>query len=135
VDSADKLLVGFVDNLDGKSYTVKIGRDVVRDTLSEAQYFDAVLDQMLSAHPKNKLIDKRDVQFHGRSFHRLRFRMHTEKWGELCMHAYMHRTGTQSVAVQIAFPCDVGRINEDVLPPAISKLDINTRLFPEEDQN
>jgi hypothetical protein len=132
MDTADKLLVGLVDNSNGMSYTVKIGRDVDRNTVPDTHYYDAVKKQMLAAHGANKLIDEGDVAFHGRQFHRLRFKMHTAKWGELCMLVYTHRTGTQSVAVQIAFPFDPGTIEKDTLPPALSKLDANTQLFADE---
>ena len=132
IDSTEKLLLGFIDNVDGTSYTVKISPDVGREILPDAQYFDAIKDQILSAHPANKLIDEGDVTFHGKSFRRLRFRVHTDKWGQLSMSTYTHRTGAQLVAVQIAFPFDVRTTDEDVLPPALSNLDESTQLFADE---
>jgi hypothetical protein len=132
IDSADKLLVGFIDNSDGKSFTVKVGRDVNRDVVSDAEYNDAVRNQMLSAHSQNRLMDEGDVEFHGKSFHRMRFRMHTEKWGELCLFVYTHRTGERVIVVQIAFPLVGSSENADALPPTLEALDSSVQLFDEE---
>jgi hypothetical protein len=132
IDTQEKVLVGFIDSRDGKSYVIKLADDALAEDLGDEDYIAAIKNQMLSANSKNRFIDQKKELFHGREFHRLQFTMHTPKWGTLRQIAYFSRLDGKFVSVQLSFPYEDQSVAEIQIPDAISVLDRGVRIFDSE---
>jgi len=131
-DSQDKVLVGLIDNCDGKSIVIKVAEDVSRDDLSDASYFNAIKELLVSHNEGNKFVDETNEHFHGASYRRMRFIVNNEKWNHLfCQTAYARRTGEYAVTCQISYPIDSESNVE--FPAEIVRLLEQLQLFEDAD--
>lgn len=128
VSSEKKTVCGLIDKTDGKSVAIKISNDVSQELLSNADYYASTTEQMLAANVKNERVDEREVQFHGETYYRQIFIMHTDKWGVLQQHAYTRRDGEHCYSVQFSFPIQDHSPKDFVLPKSILDLDKNIRI-------
>ncbi len=127
-DSQHRVVVGLIDQNDGKSYVIKVDADVPQSEVSDSAYFDAVKEQMTTHRAGNTLVDERDVELHGAIFHRFRFTMQNPKWDHLfCQVLYVRRTGTHVISCQLNFPIEsVSRLE---MPTSLVELNRRIRLF------
>ena len=127
-DQSDSLLVGVVDETDGKSCVIKVDADVPQTEVSDDIYFEAIREQMTSHMTGNKLVDERDVESHGAVFRRFRFTMRNPKWDHLfCQMIYVRRTGSHMISCQLSFPIESHLQLE--IPSSLVELDRAIRLF------
>lgn len=122
IDREGKLLIGFTDNTDHSSYVIKIATDVPKSQLSDVDFYDNVRNQMLDANASNKLLEEKDVSFHGNTYHVQVFLMQT-KWGLLKSYYYGYRTGKEYYGVQISFPASESEAKTIYWPEKVIELD------------
>ncbi len=123
LDIKSQTLVGVIDNQDGKSYIIQYFDDVPQENLSTNQYLAGVKKTMLEANPKNKILAKDSLLFHGHTAHAQTFLMHTIKWGMLKQISYVIRTGTELITVQICFPTNEPDAQKERIPEQLVLFD------------
>lgn len=127
IDTKEKMLFGVIDKTDGKSYIIKITKDVPTDQLSDEQYYQTIRELMLGANSENKLLEEKESEFHGEKYHEQIFIMNTPKWGVLKQNSYIRRTGQLLYSIQISFPINDKNENTPT-PTLIIELDKEIKL-------
>jgi len=126
-DTEEKTIFGVIDKKDGKSYIVKITKDVSKEELPDTDYYEYFKETMLKENPNNKFLGEQDIQFHGENYHGLEFLMHTEKWGILKQYAYIKRQGDFLTGIQVSYPILENDTNTE-MPLSLKELDKNIKF-------
>lgn len=100
MDSNEKLLVSFFNDLNGSGISISIEPDPGMDIVTDEMYGDALIEDILSSHQNNKFLAKPHlVDFHGNKYKMYSFEIHTGKWGPRTENFYIRRNGTEFIKV------------------------------------
>jgi hypothetical protein len=135
VDSKEVVIAGFIDKSDAKSYVITVGADEEVGPQADEEVYQWTKQETLRAHKANESIDEADVQFHGELYHRLRFKVQTDKWGLCCFHFYRRRAAGKVIAVQLGFPYDQQLVQREEIPQELGELDSNVHFIDEKPRN
>lgn len=122
LDTEKETLTGVIDNSDGKSFIVRIGKDISKEILSDSSFYLGIKKTMLEANKENKVLSESDTVMHSLEMHRIDFLMKTDRWGWVRQINLSLRDGARFVAIQILHP--VGENGHDsVIPLALMEFD------------
>ncbi len=128
LDSKKQSLAGVIDYSNGTSYFIKVTQDVSKEKISDEDYFAYTRDMMLKENSKNKLLEEKEIEFHGEKYFRQIFLMYTKRWGLLKHYYSGRRSGDYYYGIQISFPVTEENSIDARLPEAIVLLDKNVLI-------
>lgn len=121
LDAENKILVGITDVNNHSSFMVRITPDVTKEQLSDKDYNNATIKQMLKANPETKLLVNDKIYFKGIKYNRMMFSL-KGKFGDFISTSYIFRDGKKLKGIQFNYPASLVKDPLKQIPKKIEKV-------------
>jgi hypothetical protein len=127
IDRKDRVRVLLIDQNDGTSIQLLMDEKHARLLLSDEEYRKTLRDGLSSG----RIIDEREVQMFGATWHRIRGELMNKKWNaRMIIDIHYRLVEGRLVLIQWAYSCEAP-LADSPLPPKIQKVIGQSEIFPE----